>query len=171
MDYRGHLETTGSALKNWFVATSQDALAVGAIWLVGLLLIGVPWAPFWAFLGAAFQFIPGIGAVLALVGPALALSLKSLNDPRSDFMPLLYLLVLYAFIAVVDGLVLQPYFMKRTARVPVWASIVVPIVCAIVLPFWGILLAPPVLAVVYAFRAKQRQQLTTETRRHGESHG
>jgi predicted PurR-regulated permease PerM len=164
MDYGSHLKTTGTALKHWFIATSQDALAVGGIWLVGLLIIGVPWAPFWAVLGAAFQFIPGIGAVLALVGPAIALSLKSLND-STDFMPLLYLLILYAIIAVVDGLVLQPYFMKRTARVPIWASIVVPIVCAIALPFWGILLAPPLLAVIYAFRAKNRQQLGAESRR------
>lgn len=155
MDYRSHLQTTGTALKHWFIATSQDALAVGAIWLVGLLIIGVPWAPFWAFLGAAFQFIPGIGAVLALVGPAIAVSLKSLND-STDLMPLVYLLILYAIIAVVDGLVLQPYFMKRTARVPVWASILVPIVCAIALPLWGVLLAPPLLAVIYAFRAKHR---------------
>jgi predicted PurR-regulated permease PerM len=152
MDYRSHLQTTGSALKHWFIATAQDALAVGAIWLVGLLIIGVPLAPFWAFLGAAFQFIPGIGAILALIGPALFLFFK---DPE-NLMPLLYLLILYAIIAVVDGLVLQPYFMKRTAKVPLWASIFVPIVCAIVLPFWGVLLAPPVLAVIYAFRARKR---------------
>ncbi|HSE48088.1 MAG TPA: AI-2E family transporter [Terriglobales bacterium] len=151
MEVHPHFKTAGSAIKQWFIATTQDALAVGAIWLVGLLIIGVPWAPFWAFLGAAFQFIPGIGAILALIGPALFLFFK---DPE-NLMPLLYLLILYAVIAVVDGLVLQPYFMKRTARVPVWASIVVPIVCAVVLPFWGVLLAPPVLAVIYAFRAKK----------------
>lgn len=155
MEVHPHVRTAGSALKHWFIATTQDALAVGAIWLVGLLLIGVPWAPFWAFLGAAFQFVPGIGAILALIGPALFLFFKD----SENLTPLLYLLILYAIIAVVDGLVLQPYFMKRTARVPVWASIVVPIVCAIVLPFWGVLLAPPLLAVIYAFGAKNRAAL------------
>ena len=159
MEVHPHIRTAGSAIKQWFIATLQDALAVGAIWLVGLLIIGVPWAPFWAFLGGAFQFIPGIGAILALIGPALFLFFK---DPE-NLMPLLYLLILYAVIAVVDGLVLQPYFMKRTARVPVWASIVVPIVCAIVLPFWGVLLAPPVLAVIYAFRARNRAALEAAT--------
>src|SRR3954462_5244142 len=155
MEYQDHLRTTGSAIKNWFIATLHDALAVGAIWLVGLLIIGVPWAPFWAFLGAAFQFIPGVGAVLTLIGPAIFLFFK---DPE-DFMPLVYLLILYAVIAVVDGLFLQPYFMKRTAKVPLWASILVPLVCAVVLPFWGLLLAPPLLAVLSASRAKRPPKL------------
>lgn len=152
MELHPHVKTAGSAIKNWFIATLQDALAVGVLWLIGLLIIGVPWAPFWAFLGAAFQFIPGVGAVLSLIGPAIFLFFK---DPE-DLMPLIYLLILYAVIAVVDGVVLQPYFMKRTAKVPLWASILVPLVCAFVLPFWGLLLAPPVLAVIYGFRAKNR---------------
>jgi predicted PurR-regulated permease PerM len=45
--------------------------------------------------------------------------------------------------------------MKRTARVPVWASILAPIVLGIVIPFWGVLLAPPLLAVLYAYKARQ----------------
>jgi predicted PurR-regulated permease PerM len=42
--------------------------------------------------------------------------------------------------------------MKKTTRVPIWASILVPIVLGIVIPFWGVLLAPPLLAILYAFR-------------------
>jgi predicted PurR-regulated permease PerM len=42
--------------------------------------------------------------------------------------------------------------MKRTAKVPMWASILAPIALSFLIPFWGILLAPPLLAVVYAFR-------------------
>jgi predicted PurR-regulated permease PerM len=48
--------------------------------------------------------------------------------------------------------VLQPWLMKKTTRVPIWASILVPIVLGIAIPFWGVLLAPPLLAIVYAFR-------------------
>jgi predicted PurR-regulated permease PerM len=60
--------------------------------------------------------------------------------------------MLYAGIVVVDGLALQPYIMKRTAKVPIWASILTPIVLAFVIPFWGVSLAPPLLAVVYAYK-------------------
>jgi predicted PurR-regulated permease PerM len=66
----------------------------------------------------------------------------------------LYVLILYAAIVIVDGLVLQPYIMRRTAKVPMWASILAPIVMGIIIPFWGVLLAPPMLAVLYAYKAR-----------------
>jgi predicted PurR-regulated permease PerM len=66
--------------------------------------------------------------------------------------------MLYAVIVVVDGFLLQPYIMKRVARVPMWASILTPIVLGILIPFWGVLLAPPLLAVVYAYKAWRENQ-------------
>jgi predicted PurR-regulated permease PerM len=69
-----------------------------------------------------------------------------------------YVLILFAVIMVVDGFFLQPYFMKRTAKVPFWAALLTPIAIALLIPFWwAILLAPPLLAVVYAFRRKREQ--------------
>lgn len=156
MEMHPHVRTTGTALKNWFVATLYDALAVGCIWLVGLLIIGVPLAPLWALLGGAFQFIPGVGAAFGLIGPAVAALIADGFERADRF---LYVLILYAIIAVVDGLFLQPYLMKRTSRVPIWASLLAPIVLGLFFPFWwGIFLAAPLLAVVYAFRAQQRQR-------------
>jgi predicted PurR-regulated permease PerM len=153
MEIHPHLRTTGTALKRWFVATLYDALAVGAIWFIGLTIIGVPWAPLWAFLGGAFQFVPGVGAAFALIGPGLTVLIADRLDITERF---LFVLMLYAIIALVDGLVLQPYFMKRTSRVPIWASIITPIVLGVLLPVWGILLAAPLLAVIYTFRAQQK---------------
>jgi predicted PurR-regulated permease PerM len=145
-----HLQLSGGALKNWFIAQLQDSLAVGLLWLLGLYIIGVPWAPLWALLGGAFQFVPQIGAVLGVIGPALTAMFKF-----GDWEHPLYVLILYAIIVVVDGFLLQPYLMKRTAKVPMWASILTPIVLGIVIPFWGVLLAPPLLAVLYAYKSRQ----------------
>ena len=152
-----HARTTGSALKNWFAAQCYDALAVAALWLVGLLIIGVPLAPIWALLGGAFQFVPQLGAVLGLAGPALALFFGNIDHLRWE--PFIGLLVLYALIVVIDGLWLQPYIMRRTVKVPIWASILAPIVLGILIPFWGVLLAPPLLAVIYTYRRKNQQAL------------
>src|SRR5438067_6362342 len=99
-----HARTTGSALKNWFVAQCYDALAVAGLWLIGLLIIGVPLAPFWALLGGAFQFVPQIGAVLGLAGPALAL-LSVDNGPHWE--QYIELLSLYALIAVIEAISLN----------------------------------------------------------------
>jgi predicted PurR-regulated permease PerM len=150
MNLGQHFRVTGGALKNWLIAQLQDSLAVGLLWLVGLYIIGVPWAPFWALLGGAFQFVPQIGAVLGVIGPALTAMFKF-----GDWEHPLYVLILYALIAMVDGFFWQPYLMKRTARVPMWASILTPIVLGIIIPFWGVLLAPPLLAVLYAYKSRQ----------------
>jgi len=63
--------------------------------------------------------------------------------------------MLYAGFVIVDGFFLQPYLMKRTARVPMWASILAPLVLGVLIPFWGVLIAAPLLAVVYAYKERQ----------------
>ena len=158
MNLGEHFRITGGALKNWLIAQMQDSLAVGVLWLIGLYALKVPWAPLWAVLAATLQVIPHLGPVLGLIGPVLAATLH-----WQDWQHPAYVLILYAVIAVVDGFVLQPYIMKRSARVPMWASLVTPIVLGILIPFWGVLLAPPLLAVVYAYKewmAKDRETLT-----------
>ena len=143
-----HLRLTGGALKNWLIAQARDSIAVGVLWLIGLYALKVPLAPIWALLAAMLQFVPHLGPVLGMVGPALAATLH-----WKDWQHPLYVLILYAAIVVVDGLLLQPYIMKRTAKVPMWASILAPIILGILIPFWGVLLAPPLLAVIYAYKA------------------
>ncbi len=150
MKLKDHLRITGTALKRWFIAQSYDALAVGGLWLMGLAIIGVPWAPLWATAGALCQFVPNIGTVLALIGPAFVALVSG------GFERLVYVLILYAVIVAADGFLLQPYLMKRSARVPIWASIVTPIVLGILIPFWGVLVAAPLLAVIYAYKARSR---------------
>ncbi len=149
MDVVEHLRLSGGALKRWFIAQLHDCLAVGMLWWIGLYIIGVPWAPLWALLAGVLQVIPHLGLVMGLIGPTLTAAAK-----WRDWEHPLYVLILYAAIAVVDGFLLQPYLMKRTAKVPMWASIVVPIVLGLVFSFWGVLLTPPILAIVYAYRAR-----------------
>jgi predicted PurR-regulated permease PerM len=145
---------TASALKRWAIAQLQDSLAVGLLWWFGLWVIGVPWAPLWALIAAVLQIIPHFGPVLGLLGPVLAAVIR-----WRDWQHPLYVVILYAVIVLVDGLLLQPYIMRRVARVPMWASILVPLVLGFLIPFWGFSLAPPLLAVVYAYRARRAQDL------------
>ena len=149
-DWRSHARITGSALKNWFIAQCLDSLAVALLWLIGLWIIGIQWAPIWAILAGILQFIPNFGVMLSVIIPAL------LGAFSSDSMRFFYVLILFAIIMVVDGLFLQPYLMKRTAKVPFWAALFAPIILGIIIPFWGVLLAPPLLAVVFAFWHKRR---------------
>jgi predicted PurR-regulated permease PerM len=158
MDFRDHLHTTGSALKNWAIAQFFDSLAVGVLWLIGLYILHVPLAPMWAVIAAVLQIVPQFGPILGLIGPVLATTLKWM-----DWEHPLGVLGLYAVIAILDGLLLQPYIMKRTVKVPIWASVVSPIVLGVIWPFWGVLVAPPLLAVIYAYRARRKDSGTHST--------
>lgn len=142
-----HLKTAVGALVNWWRAATLDALIVGVLWLVGLELIRVPLAPMWALLGAILQIIPTYGGMVALVGPVLATALSGHDEWRLGLV-----LGLYGLIVILEGLVIGPYILHRTTKVPWWAALLGPIVLGIIIPFWGVLLAPPLLAVIFAFR-------------------
>ena len=112
----------------------------------------MPWAPFWAILAAMLQFIPHFGPVIAVIGPAMVALFAG------GFEQFLYVIFLYGGIVVVDGLLLQPVIMRRTARVPIWASLIVPILLSLMFGFWGLLLAAPLLAVIFAYRAHGKRE-------------
>lgn len=151
-DFEDHLRITVGALKNWALAQLQDSLVVGVLWLAGLYILHVPLAPMWAVIAAIFQIVPHLGPILGLLGPVLAATLRWM-----DWEHPLGVLVLYAIIVVIDGLLLQPYIMRRTAKVPIWASIFTPIVLGVLWPFWGVLVAAPLLAVFYAYRTRHEK--------------
>ena len=143
----GSLKTAGGALVNWWRAATLDALIVGILWLIGLELIRVPFAPLWAVLGGLLQIIPTFGGMIALIFPVLAVAFSGHDEWRLGLV-----LGLYGLIVILEGLVIGPYVLHRTTKVPWWAAIFGPIALGILIPFWGVLLAPPVLAIVFAFR-------------------
>ncbi len=151
MDFGDHLHVIGDALKSWAVAQLQDSVAVGVLWLAGLYLLHIPLAPLWAGVAALLQMVPHLGPILGLLGPVLTATIA-----WRDWEHPLGVLGLYAVIVLLDGLLLQPYIMKRTAKVPVWASVVTPVGLGVLWPFWGVLVAAPLLAVVYAYRAREK---------------
>ncbi len=141
----GTLRTAGSALVNWWRAATLDALIVGCLWFIGLELIHVPLAPLWAVLGGILQIIPTYGGMIALLGPVFSVAVTGHDEWRLGLV-----LGLYGIIVILEGLVIGPYILHRTTRVPWWAAFFGPILLGIVIPFWGVLLAPPLLAVVFA---------------------
>ena len=152
MDFAAHLRLTGGALKRWLIAQSQSALIAAVLWLLGLEILHVPWAPLWALLAFFFQFVPHLGPVLALLGPAVA------AGASGGWERLLYVLILYVAVVLVDGLLVQPLLLKHHARVPIWASLLAPIGMALLVGFWGVVIAAPLLAVLFAYLKDQRPQ-------------
>jgi predicted PurR-regulated permease PerM len=148
MDLEAHLRLIGHALYDWLIARLYDSLAVGAMWWLGLHLAHVPLAPLWALLAALLQFLPHLGLVLALIGPAAAAAIS--GGEERFFLTL----VVYVVITVVNGLLLEPLLFKRVAHIPIWATLVVPVVLGLIFSFWGVVLAAPLLAVYYAYATR-----------------
>jgi predicted PurR-regulated permease PerM len=152
MKLREHFSISGIALRRWFIVQLYDALAVGVLWLIGLMVLQVPIAPVWALLAAILQLIPVLGTTLALIAPAAAAAIGG------GVTRLVYVLILYAAINVIDGLVLQPLLMRRSARVPLWASVLAPLMLGSLFGIWGVVLSLPLLAVIYAYREYYRKR-------------
>jgi predicted PurR-regulated permease PerM len=152
-DFRTHARTAGAALFNWWKAVTLEALCVAVLWLVGLLLLKIPLAPIWALIGGLMTFVPNFGGVITVIFPVLMVLFSG-----HDMYRLGLVLGLYALIVVVDQLVLQPVLLKRVSKIPIWASISVPIALGIIIPFWGVLLGPPLLALIYAFRKPKSRE-------------
>lgn len=148
----GYARTAGQALVNWGRALVIDGICLAILWFIGLMLLHVPLAIVWALIAGVLVVVPNIGGAIALIGPALSILFTGHNLAR-----LAWLLGLYAAIVIIDQLLIQPIVMKKVTRVPIWASILVPIALGILIPFWGVLLAPPLLAVVYAFHRSGRR--------------
>lgn len=151
MQFEEHLHLIVRALGEWFAARLYDSLIVGALWWAGLRMARVPLAPLWAALAGLLQFIPHLGPALALVGPAAAAAIA--GGENCFFIVLL----LYAGITAGNGLAIEPLLFKRVARIPIWASQLVPVGLGLALSFWGVVLAAPLLAVYYAYWGAWRQ--------------
>ncbi|MDE3135409.1 MAG: AI-2E family transporter [Acidobacteriota bacterium] len=153
MNPEDHLRRIGEALRAWLVARTYDSLVVGAAWWAGLRLLHVPLALLWAVLAALLQFVPHIGPVVALVGPAVAAAVSGGEDR------FFLVLALFGGITILNGLVIEPLFFKRVARIPIWASLLAPIVLGLAFSFWGVILAAPLLAIYYSFQPRPARSM------------
>src|SRR5262249_44503193 len=64
------LDEAGQRISRFLVVQSAINGAFGAVGTLGLLGIGVAYAPLWGGMAAVLRFVPFVGAFLALVLPA-----------------------------------------------------------------------------------------------------
>jgi predicted PurR-regulated permease PerM len=146
--------TAVAGLGDWLQAMVLDALIVGALWLVGLLALRVPYALIWAGLAVVLQLVPIVGGMLTLVGPAIA----AVAMPGDSLFHLSMVFGLYAVIVILDGLVVGPYVLHRRTLVPWWAALLGPVVLGLLIPPWGVVIAPPLLVVGFAVFGRRERR-------------
>lgn len=126
---RAPVERFVGDVRSYIVVTTWVNFLVGLIDTVLLFILGVPYAVLWGVLAFLFGFIPSIGFLLSLVGPALMAFLVS--------GPTAALIVIVAFILINGGIqnIVMPRMMGEGTDLS-------PAVVFGSLLFWGFVLGP-----------------------------
>ena len=129
------------ALRGWMVGTGISMTIIGVGTTLGLWALGIPGFVALGVIAGLLQFIPNIGPLLSAV-PAVALALMA--EPSK----VIWVLLLYAGIQLVETNAITPLIMKKIIDVPPALSLLFQALMAIVFGFFGLLLAVPILAAI-----------------------
>ena len=135
----GALGEVAHTLRWWMVGTGISMAIIGVATTLALWALGLPGFVALGVIAGLLQFIPTIGPVLSAV-PAVALAL--VIAPTK----VLWVIVIYAGIQLVESNFLTPLVMKKAVHVPPALSILFQTLMALVFGFLGLLLAVPILA-------------------------
>ncbi len=136
------LYTIEFTLRRYLLGTLVSVTINGAITGLGLWFLGIPFAIPLAIITAIFNFIPNLGP-LAASGPAILIAF-SLSPTKA-----LYVVLLYLAVQNIDGFVTTPLVQQRAVAIPPVLIIAAQLLLAVLFGFLGLLLAVPIVAVVF----------------------
>jgi predicted PurR-regulated permease PerM len=135
------LDELGRTLSLWLIGRVVAMLLITVLTTIGLWVIGVPLALLLALIAGLLNFIPNIGPIAALAPAAL---LAVVQGPSA----VLWTVVLYTGIQVVESYVLTPYIQQKAIDMPPALLILTQVLLGVLLGFLGLLLATPLTAAV-----------------------
>ncbi len=133
--------TLGRALRWWLMGRVVSMVAVGALTIGALLLIGVPLPLGLGLLAGLLSFIPYLGPVLAAV-PAMLVGLSQAP------ILVLYVVVAYGGIQLVENYLITPLVQRRLVRLAPVIVIFAQVILGLMFGLVGALLATPIAIVV-----------------------
>lgn len=126
---------------SWFSGQLLLCLSIAIIDLIGLLIIGVPYALTLALLSGVLEIIPVVGPIMAgLVAALVALSISPVQA--------LFVIILYIVVQQIENTVLVPNIMKKAVGLSPVIIILAVLIGAKLLGLIGALLAVPIVAVL-----------------------
>jgi predicted PurR-regulated permease PerM len=139
---RAVLDAIGHALRWWLIGRVFSMAVVAAGTALGLYLLGVPLAITLGLIAGLLDFIPTIGPILATVPAALVALLQS---P----LQVLYVVLLYVAVQLVEGYLLTPLVQRYTVALPPVLTVVGVVLLGVLLGGLGLLLAAPLTIVLF----------------------
>ncbi len=131
-----------STLKSFLLGISGSMTVNGVLTFLGLWFLGVPFAIPLGIIAGLMSFIPNIGPLIAGF-PAVIIALA--QSPWQA----LYVLLLYLAVQNLDGFIITPLIQKRAVSIPPVLIIASQLLLAVIFGFLGLLLAVPLVAVVF----------------------
>jgi predicted PurR-regulated permease PerM len=128
-------------LKGWLKLQLIGMLFIGIATAIGLTIIGIPMVLTLALIAAIFNFIPNFGMLLALI-PAVLIGLTHGMGTA------LIIICVYTFIQFLQNAIQQPLIQTKMINIAPALSITSQIALGLLVGFWGILLATPVLIIL-----------------------
>jgi len=126
---------------DWFRGQMLLMLSVAVLDLIGLSIIGVPYALTLALISGILDMIPVIGPIIAgVIAVLVALSLSPLQT--------LFVIILYVVVQQIENTVLVPNIMKKAVGLSPVVIILAVMIGAKLLGLIGALLAVPISALI-----------------------
>lgn len=156
---RQHLLELGrelnQSLERFLVGMFFDCLIVAILTSIALALLGIEFPILNGFFAGFASFIPFLGAVVAVIPPALIGYAKS-----GDIWIIPKVCAAYFIInVIIEGNLVKPLVMRHTLRLNPLSVIFAVMAMGELMGFWGIVLAIPTVAVVKICTAEMRQFL------------
>jgi predicted PurR-regulated permease PerM len=134
------LHAVGYSLKWWLLSRLFSMTVIGIATGIGLWLLDVPFVLTLAVVSGLLNFIPFVGSYLALVPVSLVALMQS---P----MTLIYVLILYVAVQMIESYFLTPMVQQQAVDIPPVLAIMVQLLMVVLVGLLGFVLAVPLTAV------------------------
>jgi predicted PurR-regulated permease PerM len=156
---RQHLIELGreinSNLERFLVGMFFDCLIVAILTSIALAMLGIEFPILNGFFAGFASIVPFLGAVVAVIPPALIGYAKS-----GDILIIPKVCAAYFIInVIIEGNLIKPLVMRHTLRLNPLAVIFAVMAMGELMGFWGIVLAIPAAAVVRVCTSEMRELL------------
>lgn len=149
-DMRDVLAAMGYTLRRWMLGQGIAMLLIGVSTAIVLGLFGIRLALVVGLLVGLLGFIPYLGPIIGIVPVAIVAA------PEGAMM-LLWVLLAYTALQMVEGYGITPLIFERTVYLPPVFTLVTQIVLGAALGIMGIILATPIAAVLLVLARAYRR--------------
>lgn len=149
------LDAIGHTLRWWLFGRAVGMTIVGIATGIGLSLLDVPFAAGLGMLAGALDFVPFAGPILAAAPGVLV----ALSDGTTQ---VIYVLLLYFVIQLLEGYVLTPLIEQRSVHLPPALTISAQVLLGVLVGPVGVAVATPLTAVAVVLIEKLYVEDTLE---------